>query len=60
MRQRIDLDALYSDAVKQLRAGDQRNAVPRPWPEANPLTLEQLLGEDADGLVRTLSAAPST
>jgi len=60
MRQRIDLDALYGDAVKQLRAGDRRNNVPRPWPDANWFTLDQLLTGDSDDLVRHLSAAGSS
>jgi len=58
MRQRIDLDALYKDAIKQVRAGDRRGTVPRPWPDANPLTLDQVLTGDSDDLVRHLSAAP--
>jgi hypothetical protein len=58
MRQRIELDALYSDAVKQMRAGDRRNQVPRPWPDANPLALDSLLTGEADALVRQLSAPP--
>jgi hypothetical protein len=57
MRQRIDLGALYADAVKQVRAGDRRNNVPRPWPDANPFTLDRLLTGDSDDLVRHLSAA---
>jgi hypothetical protein len=56
MRQKIDLGALYADALDSLRAGDRRNKVPRPWPDANNLTLEQLLHGDADDLVRQLSA----
>lgn len=57
MRQRIDLDGLYADAVKQLRAGDRRNNTPRPWPEANPFTLDRLLTEASDDLMQHLSAA---
>jgi hypothetical protein len=57
MRQRINLDALYADAVKQMRAGDRRNTVPRPWPDANSFALDQLLTADSDELVRHLSAA---
>jgi hypothetical protein len=59
MRQRIDLAALFADALDSLRAGDRRNNIPRPWPDVNPLTLDQLLNEDADDLLRYLSAAPS-
>jgi hypothetical protein len=58
MRQRIDLDALYADAVKQLRAGDRRNNVPRPWPDANPFTLDPLLSEAPDDLTRHLPPTP--
>jgi hypothetical protein len=58
MRQRIDLDALYADAVKQLRAGDRRNSVPRPWPDANPFPLDQLLTNEPDDLTRHLPPAP--
>jgi hypothetical protein len=57
MRQRIDLDALYSDAVRQVRAGDRRNNAPRPWPDANLFVLDQLLTEETDDLVRQLSPA---
>jgi hypothetical protein len=57
MRQRIDLGALYADAIKQLRAGDRRNSVVPPWPDANPFTLDQLLSGDSDELLRHLSAA---
>jgi hypothetical protein len=55
MRQRIDLGALYADALDSLRAGDRRNNTPRPWPDANKLTLDQLLNGDTDDLVRHLS-----
>lgn len=56
MRQRIDLGALYADALRQLRIGDRRNKVPRPWPDANPFTLDRLLNADPDDLVRDLPA----
>jgi hypothetical protein len=57
MRQRIDLEALYADAIRQLRAGDRRNNISRPWPRANPFTLDQLLNGDSDDLVRHLPDA---
>lgn len=60
MRQWLDLGALYADAIRQTRAGDRRNKIPRPWPDANPFTLDQLLTGDSDDLVRHLSATPST
>ena len=58
MRQRIDLQALHDDALRQLRAGERRNAVPKPWPEVTPFTLDQLLHEDVDALMRHLPVAP--
>jgi len=54
MRQRIDLQALHVDALYQLRAGDRRNKVPRPWPDANPFTLNELLTADVDVLLQRL------
>ena len=57
MRQRIDLQALYGDALYQLRALDRRSKVPRPWPATNPFSLDQLLSEDADALMQSLPAA---
>jgi hypothetical protein len=58
MRQRIDLDSLYSGAVKQLRKADRRKkeTAQRPWPDANPVSLDQLLHDDSDDLVNRLSA----
>ncbi len=57
LRQWLDLGALYADAIRQMRAGDRRNTVQRPWPDANPFTLDDLLNEDGDVLVRHLPAA---
>jgi hypothetical protein len=57
MRQRIDLQALHADALYQLRAGDRRSKVPRPWPDANPFSLDQLLNEDVEALVSRLPPA---
>ena len=59
MRQRIGLGALYADALRQLRAGDRRRTTLRPWPDANPFTLDRLLNADPDDLVRDLSAGPA-
>lgn len=60
MRQRLDLGALYADAIRQTRIGDRRNKTPRPWPETNPFSLDQLLNGDPDDLVRGLPAANPT
>jgi hypothetical protein len=57
MRQRIDLQALYGDALDQLRAGNRGSNAPRPWADLNPFTLDQLLNENVDDLVRHLPAA---
>jgi hypothetical protein len=57
MRQRIDLQALYGDALDQLRAGNRRSNAPRPWADVNPFTLDQLLNENVDDLVLHLPAA---
>jgi hypothetical protein len=57
MRQRIDLTRLYAGALRQLRAGDRRNNVPRPWPATNPFTLDSLLNADVDVLMSQLPAA---
>ena len=57
MRQRIDLQALYGDALDQLRAGNRRSNAPRPWADVNPFTLDQLLSENVDDLVQHLPAA---
>jgi hypothetical protein len=57
MRQRIDLESLYADALAALRAGDRRKTIVRPWPDANPFTLDQLLNGDPDDLVRGLPDA---
>jgi hypothetical protein len=59
MRQRIDLAALYGKALRRLRIGDRRNKSPRPWPDANPFTLDELLNGDPDDLVRSLPATPA-
>ena len=60
MRQRLDLGAMYADAIRQMRIGDRRNKTPRPWPDANPFTLDQLLNADPDDLLPGLRAANPT
>ncbi len=57
MRHRIDLGALYADSIRQLRAGDRRGKIKRPWPAANPFTLDQVMNGDTDDLLRHLSVA---
>jgi hypothetical protein len=55
MRQRIDLAALYDDALSIMRAGDGPGAKPRPWPTASPFALKDLVEADPDDLLRQLS-----
>ena len=47
MRQRIDIGALYSEAVEQLR----ETAPGIQWPEENPFALDHLLMDDTDTLL---------
>ena len=60
MRQKIDLAMLYGKAIRRLRIADGGNKTPRPWPEANPFTLDQLLNADPDDLLPGLRAANPT
>jgi hypothetical protein len=62
MRLRIDVAVLYASALRRMRKADRRksaprNNEPRPWPEANPFALDDLLNADPDDLLRQLSAA---
>jgi hypothetical protein len=57
MRHRLNVVSLYDDALAQLRAGDRQGTVPRPWPEANPFTLDRLLNDDPDDLLTHLPGA---
>ena len=50
MRQRIDIAALYAEAVKQVRAMDPSCHIP----EKNPFDLDQLMGGTWDDLVNRL------
>ena len=43
MRQRIDVAALYADALHRLASMSDRSGPPRPAPDACPLTLDDLL-----------------
>ena len=60
MRQRIDLAVWYGKALRRLRIGDRRNKTPRPWPNTNPFTLDQLLNGDPDDLLQGLPVANPT
>jgi len=53
MRQRIDVERLYVEAVRQLQATDPDSQ----FPPANPFTLDQLLAENWDALAVRLAAA---
>jgi len=48
MRRRIDLAALYADALYQVRAGADDMLEPRPLPEACPFALDELLAAHPD------------
>ncbi len=45
MRQRIDINKLYTDAVEQLDGIDYDSKPPRPWPSLCPFTVDDLLYE---------------
>jgi hypothetical protein len=47
MRQKIDVDALYADALAALPEA-VNGQLPLPVPEICPMTLDELLAEDAD------------
>ena len=62
MRQKLDIGALYARSLRHMRRADRRDVTPhgpepRPWPEANPFTLDDLLNADPDDLLRQLSGA---
>ncbi len=56
MRQRIDVGALYAEAIGQLRETDPDVR----WPEENPFSLDHLLKDDLNTLVGRLSPGIST
>lgn len=58
MRQRIDLTAIYADAVEALEDEQFDGLSPRPWPAVCPFTLDQLRHEKRAGLVALLAALP--
>ncbi len=51
MRQRLNVDTLYSDALRQVRAG----AASLSFPAENPFALDDLLTKDGDVLLSRLS-----
>jgi hypothetical protein len=58
MRQRIDLAALYEEAVEQVRETDPDARIPA----RNPFTLDQLLTDNTDTLLaqaRTTESDPA-
>jgi hypothetical protein len=62
MRQKLNLGALYASALRKMRKADRRDTAPRgtearPWPEANPFALDDLLTAEPDDLLRQLSDA---
>jgi len=60
MRQRIDLSALYDEALEQIEALGERGGQLRSWPAACPFTLDELLRGKWDVLVDSLNAAATT
>jgi hypothetical protein len=55
MRQRIDVEKLYREAVEEVRAGIEDGAALRAWPDANPFTLDDLLAGDHGMLLARLA-----
>jgi hypothetical protein len=55
MRQRIDVENLYREAIEEVRAGTEDGAAHRAWPDANPFTLDDLLTGDHDTLLARLA-----
>jgi Domain of unknown function DUF29 len=56
MRQRIDVEKLYREAVEEARAGIEDSPAPHAWPDANPFTLDDLLAGDHGMLLARLGA----
>jgi hypothetical protein len=50
MRQRLDLEALYAQAVRQVRTMDPQV----PWPDTNPFTVDQLMKDELEPLLARL------
>jgi hypothetical protein len=56
MRQRIDVDSLYGQAIKQLRRSDFEEPVPK-WPTECPVGLDLLLDGDIVDMTDAFAAA---
>ncbi|MGE0222986.1 MAG: hypothetical protein AB7S57_06970 [Acetobacteraceae bacterium] len=62
MRQRIDLQRLYADAVDVLDGVQYDSRRPRVWPATCPFSLDQLMGgklADLEEHLRAASAGPA-
>ncbi len=57
MRQRIDVERLYADALEQLDGAEYDNIAPRSWPSICPFTLDELLNERRPVLEERLNTA---
>jgi Domain of unknown function DUF29 len=55
MRQRIDVEKLYREAVEEVRADIEDGAAPRALPDASPFTLDDLLAGDRGMLLARLA-----
>jgi hypothetical protein len=55
MRQRIDVEKLYREAVEEVRADIEDGAAPRALPDASPFTLDDLLAGDRGMLLAQLA-----
>jgi hypothetical protein len=57
MRQKIDLDRLYTRAIKQLDDAAYDGQPPRAWPDTCPFTLDALLNASRADLEGVIAAA---
>jgi hypothetical protein len=55
MRQRIDVEKLYREAVEEVRADIEDTAASRALPDASPFTLDDLLAGDRGMLLAQLA-----
>ncbi len=51
MRQRIELEEIYADALQQVRGGASLDQPPRTLPESCPFSLDDLLAKDTGAVV---------